>query len=155
MLQLIISQLTLTFIKHPSVKHISERIPQEERQKVKVSFKITEPKNATERKKVEQGLHNMGIGQAIKTFKFSRNSVLCDDHFHKDCIKRNLMYEHFNMQSGKNELVEGAVPTNFARQIFDQINMDGTKVLLTRHVSENKRKRDVEKDYQQVSFVSE
>ena len=96
----------------------------------------------------------MGMGQDIKTFKFSRNSVLCEDHFHKDCIKRNLMYEHFNMQPGKKELVEGAVPTIFAHQIFDQINMDGTKVLLTRHVSENKRKRDVEKDHQQVSFVS-
>ena len=28
------------------------------------------------------------------------------------------------------------------------------KVLLTRHVSENKRKRDAKKDHQQVSFIS-
>ena len=51
----------------------------------------------------------------------------------------------FNMQPGKKDLVEGAVLTIFAHQIFDQINMDGTKVLLTRHVMENKRKRDAEK----------
>ena len=57
------------------------------------------------------------------------------------------------MQPGKKDLVEGAVLTIFAHQIFDQINMDGTKVLLTRHVSENKRKREAEKDHQQVSFV--
>ena len=57
------------------------------------------------------------------------------------------MYEHFNMQPGKRELVKGAVPTIFAHQIFDQINMDGNTVLLTRHVSENKRKRDAEKDF--------
>ena len=57
------------------------------------------------------------------------------------------MYEHFNMQPGKRELAEGAVPTIFAHQIFDQINMDGNAVLLTRHVSENKRKPDAEKDF--------
>ena len=93
------------------------------------------------------------MGQDTKTFRFSRNSVLCEDHFHKDCVKRNLMYEHFNMQPGKKELVEGTVPIIFSHQIFDQINMDGTKVLLTRHVSKNKRKREAEKDHQQVSFV--
>ena len=52
------------------------------------------------------------------------------------------------------KVVEGAVPTIYAHLIFDQINMDGNKVLLTRHVSKNKRKRDAEKDHQQVSFVS-
>ena len=56
---------------------------------------------------------------------------------------------------GNKNLVEGAVLTIFAHQIFDQINMDRTKVLLTRHVSENKRKRDAEKDHQQISFVSQ
>ena len=96
----------------------------------------------------------MGMGQDIKTFKFSRNSVLCEEHFHKDCIKRNLMHDHFNMQPGKKELVE-AVPTIFAHQILDHINIDGTKVLLTRHVSESKRKRDAQKDHQRESFVSQ
>ena len=66
--------------------------------KGKSFFKITEPKNATQRKKVQQGLHNMGMVQDIKTFKFCRNSVLCGNHVHKDCIKRNLMYGLFNMQ---------------------------------------------------------
>ena len=56
---------------------------------------------------------------------------------------------------GNKDLVEGAVVTIFAHQILDQINIDRTKVLLTRHVSENKRKRDAEKDHQQVSFVSQ
>ena len=93
--------------------------------------------------------------QDIKTFNFSRNSVLCEYHFHKDFIKSNLMYERFNMQLGKKELVLGAAPTIFAHQVFDQINMDETKVLLTRHVLENKRKRNTEKDHQQVSFVSQ
>ena len=123
--------------------------------KGKSFFKIPESKNAIERKRAQQWLHNLGMEQDIKTLKFSRNSVLCEDHFHKDCIKTILMYEHFNMQPGKKELVEGAVPTNFAHQIFDQINMGGTKVLLARHVSESKRKRDAGKDHQQVSFVSQ
>ena len=33
--------------------------------------------------------------------------------------------------------------------------MDGTKIFLTKQVSENKGKRDAEKDQQQVSFVSQ
>ena len=52
--------------------------------KGKSFFKIPEPKNVTERKRAQQWLHNMSMGQDIKTFKFSRNSVLCEDHFHKD-----------------------------------------------------------------------
>ena len=123
--------------------------------KRKSFFEIPEPRNATQRKRAQQWLHSMSIGQDIKTFKFSRNSVLCENHFHKDCIKRNLMYEHFNKQPRKKELVEGVVPTIFAHQIFDPANMDGTKVLLTGHVSDNKRKGDAEKDHQQVSFVSQ
>ena len=62
------------------------------------------------------------------------------------------MYKHFNMQPGRKELVERAVPIIFADQTFDQINMDETKELFPRHVSENRRKRDTEKD---VIFVSQ
>ena len=82
--------------------------------KGKSFFKIPEPKNATEQKRAQQWLDNMGLRQDIKTFKFRRNSVLCGDHFHKNCIKRNLMYEHFNMQPGIKEFVEGTVPTIFS-----------------------------------------
>ena len=62
------------------------------------------------------------------------------------------MYKHFNMLPGRKELIERAVLIIFADQIFDQINMDETKELLPRHVSENRRKRDPEKD---VIFVSQ
>ena len=47
-------------------------------------------------------------------------------------------YNHFNMQPGKKDLVAGDIPTIFPNQIFDQIKMDGTKVLLTRHVLERR-----------------
>ena len=49
---------------------------------------------------MQQGLHNVDMGQDIKTFKFNRNSVLCGNHVHKDCIKRNLMYGFFNIKPG-------------------------------------------------------
>ena len=108
-------------------------------------FKIPEPNNAAERKKAQQLLHNIGMGQDIKTFKFSRNPVLCEDHFHKDCIKRNLMYGHFNMEPGKKELVERTVPTIFSRQIFDQINMPSmpTKVYTSQRTKENEMLRKI------------
>ena len=59
--------------------------------KGKSFFKIPEPKNAT--KRPQKWLHNMGMGQDIKTLKFSRNSVLCEDHFHNDCIKRSIYFQ--------------------------------------------------------------
>ena len=62
--------------------------------KGKSFLKIPESKNAIERKRAQQWLHNLGMEQDIKTLKFSRNSVLCEDHFHKDCIKRSLVYEY-------------------------------------------------------------
>ena len=38
--------------------------------KGKSFFKIPEPKNATEQKRAQQWLDNMGMRQDIKTFKF-------------------------------------------------------------------------------------
>ena len=34
---------------------------------------MPEPKNTAEQKTAQQWLHNMGMGQDLKTFKFSRN----------------------------------------------------------------------------------
>ena len=45
-------------------------------------FRIPETKNPTERKKAQQWLHNMGMGLDIKTLKFVKDSVLCENHFH-------------------------------------------------------------------------
>ena len=70
--------------------------------------------------------------------------------YKKDSDVRALLYA-----TTKKKLVEGAAPTTFAHQILVQINMDETKVLLTRHVSENKRNRDAEKDHQQLSCFSQ
>ena len=75
--------------------------------KGKSFFKITEPKIATKREIAQQWLHKMGMGQGIKTFKFSRNSVLCEEHFHKDCfiIKKKLLSTYIDICAIKNLLL--------------------------------------------------
>ena len=88
MLHFITSQLTLTLIRMPTWRAYKCR------NTTGKTIKVPEPKNAAEQKRAQQWLHNMSMGQDTKTFKFSRNSFLCEDHFHKGCIKRNLMYEH-------------------------------------------------------------
>ena len=70
--------------------------------KGKSFFKIPEPKNVTERKRAQQWLHNMSMGQDIKTFKFSRNSVLCEDHFHKDVTLGADTFASRNFRDEKN-----------------------------------------------------
>ena len=66
-LHFIISQLTLTFIRIPSCQAYKCTNTTGRMTKGKSFFKIPEPKNATEWKRAQQWLHNMGMGQGIKT----------------------------------------------------------------------------------------
>ena len=45
-------------------------------------LRIPEPKCSTERKRAQEWLHNIGMGQDIKTFKFVKVSLLWENHFH-------------------------------------------------------------------------
>ena len=70
--------------------------------------------------------------------------------------KGKIFFEILNLKTQKNEkkrsnvyaisvwhrakIVKGAAPTIFAHQRFDKINMDGTKIFLTKQISENKGK---------------
>ena len=45
-------------------------------------LRIPEPKCPTERKRAQEWLHNMGMEQDIKTFKFCKVSFLWENHFH-------------------------------------------------------------------------
>lgn len=46
--------------------------------KGKSFFRPLEPKNPTEQKRAQQWLCNFGMGQDVKTFKFDKDSVLCE-----------------------------------------------------------------------------
>ena len=100
------------------------------RVKNKRFYKIPDPKK--ERQHAVRSLHNMGNSKfSVSNFISSRNKVLCEDHFHINCIKRDLEFEMMGSSSGfpKRELVEGSIPTIFSHKVYDQINMDGTVVL--------------------------
>ena len=70
----------------------------------------------------------------INHFVSSRNKVLYEDHFHPNCIARDLRFKLMAESSGieKKELVPGAIRTIFSYKIYDQVNMDDT-VVLKRH----------------------
>ena len=91
----------------------------------------------------------------INNFEFSRNRVLCSDHFHSSCFERNMQSElldkdDFPQRKKPNrKLIDGAIPTIFKHKVYDEINMDGTKVLLKESAS---RKRSLDLERKHVSF---
>ena len=112
-------------------------------------YKIPNPKN--EKARASRWLHNMGNARwTVNNFVASKDRVLCSDHFHPDCFKRDLKFElmpHL-MKTKKRDFVPGAVPTIFPHKVYDEINMDGTKVVKKLSVS---RKRTLELERSQVS----
>jgi len=73
---------------------------------------ICVPKPNTEEKKVRvwQWLHTLGTGHSIETFKFGRNSVVCNDHFEQKFFKQNLKAELLGLRV-THRLTDDAIPT--------------------------------------------
>ena len=91
-------------------------------------FMIPRPLKENKKNQSLKWFHNMGTGMDIKKFSFGRNKCLCEDHFHPDCFKCDLKAELMGTNPRK-ELLPGAIPTIFKHRNFDQINMDGTKII--------------------------
>ena len=86
-------------------------------------FVIPNPiKNSAEKARAAKWLHNMGSIYNIKTFSSLSMKVLCEDHFHPDCFKIDLKAKLLKGEDRK-MLVDGAIPTIFSHNEFDQINM--------------------------------
>ena len=99
----------------------------------------------------ERWLNNMDNAKwNINNFKANKNRVLCSDHFHTNCFARDLMSElldkdKFQQRKKRDrKLVEGAIPTIFKHKVYDEININGTKVLLDESAS-RKRSLDLER----------
>ena len=79
----------------------------------KCYFKIPDPKE--NREQCTCWLHNTGNSKHdIKNFVAANHCVVCSDHFHPMCFKRDLKSELcplYDQKRAKN-LVEGAIPTN-------------------------------------------
>ena len=112
-------------------------------------YQIPNPK--LEQTRAARWIHNIGNADInVNSFVASKDKVVCSDHFHEDCIKRDLRFE---LMSGKNkskkrrELVTGAVPTIFKHKTYDVINMDGTVVASKKSAS---RKRTLKLENNQV-----
>ena len=76
LLHFIISQLTLAFIRMPTCQAYKCTNTTGRTTKGKSFFKIPEAKNATEWRRVQQWLHNMGIGQDIRVYGGHNLSIL-------------------------------------------------------------------------------
>ena len=120
---------------------------------VEVSFyRIPDPKK--DKARAARWLHNMGNSTwKISNFVATKDRVVCSDHFHPDCFKRDLKFELLPQTSQakkkkRKELVPGAVPSVFVHKVYEEINMDGTKVASTPAAS---RKRTLELERTQVN----
>ncbi|XP_066916354.1 uncharacterized protein [Clytia hemisphaerica] len=105
-------------------------------------------------------LNNMANAKwNLYNFEANRNRVLCSDHFHLNCYARDLMAEllgtdKFHQRKRRDrKLVEGAIPTIFKHKIFDEINIDGTKVLLTESASRKRSLNLERKDAEEASLA--
>ena len=100
------------------------------RVKGKSFFMIPRPVNEIEKRRGLQWLHNIGRSDIdIRTFKFGKDSVVCEDHFHPSCIRKDVIDPSLLNKRKKKELVPGAIPTIFVHKTYDQINIDGTTIL--------------------------
>ena len=115
-------------------------------------FKIPDPKIQKYREQCKRWLHNMGnLEYDINNFVAKQYRVICSDHFHPDCFKRDLKRElcpDYKETRVKRELVDGAIPTLFKHRNYDQINMDGTKIM-----SRPPSKRTLEMERANVSKI--
>ena len=111
-------------------------------------FVIPKPKNEAESLRSARWLHNIGTGHTVKEFKFSKEKVVCEDHFHEKCFNKvkEKMMSQIDSTKRYLELLPGAVPTIFNHQTYHEINMDGTCVL----TRPNSVKRRNESENQEV-----
>ncbi|XP_077983994.1 uncharacterized protein LOC144438722 isoform X1 [Glandiceps talaboti] len=72
-------------------------------------FKI--PDAAKHNDLAKQWLCNIGVECSVSNFKFSKNKVVCEDHFEPDCFQRDLRNELLNCPQKRKLLKEGAIPT--------------------------------------------
>ncbi|XP_057300901.1 uncharacterized protein LOC130635557 [Hydractinia symbiolongicarpus] len=97
---------------------------------------IPRPNSNEEKLRCLRWINNMGRADVnINTLKFGKDAVLCEDHFHPDCLKKEITLPEYFTKRKKKELVPGAVPTKFSHKTYDEINMDGTKHLQQRKLS--------------------
>ena len=60
----------------PGCSHATGRV------KKKSFFRIPKPVNDSEKDRVKKWFANLKTGLKIETFKFGKDSVHCEDHFH-------------------------------------------------------------------------
>ena len=79
--------------------------------KVKKSFFLfPKPINDAVKQQVKKWLINLETGLKIETFKFGKNSLICEEDFHSKCFARDLKSELMNLPL-KKKLIPGAIPT--------------------------------------------
>ena len=81
-------------------------------------FRIPRPVTESEKKRAAKWLHNMGMGQNVKTYVFGQDKVLCQDHFHPSCLKEDMRAKilGYKPKKEKQELLPGSLPTIFQIQ---------------------------------------
>ena len=71
------------------------------------------PNPKKEQPQAERWLHNIGTGFSINNFQFTKDKVVCSEHFHESCFERDLKAKLLGYASKRRSLKPGAVPTIF------------------------------------------
>ncbi len=78
-------------------------------------FSVPTPSTEERKAIAQRWLHNLGTGHTLKTFRFGRNSVVCEDHFHESCYEENMQARLMGYTANK-RLKRDAVPTIFVHR---------------------------------------
>lgn len=94
-------------------------------------YRVPRPNSDFEKARADRWLLNLQIGHTAETFDFTKDKVVCEDHFHVDCYQSRAYVPPSELPSEvrirKRSLKEGALPTIFSNCVYDVINLDGTK----------------------------
>lgn len=83
------------------------------------------PNPILEKDRAEKWLYNIGTGHSVNKFKFSRDKVVCSDHFHQSCFAIDKIAATLGHEAKRKNLKSGSIPTIFRYKTYDIVNMDG------------------------------
>ena len=100
------------------------------------------PNPAREKECAERWLHNIGTGHTINNFKFTRDKVVCSEHFHPSCFEVDKKGKLLGYEPKRRNLKPGAVPSIFTHKVYDVINIDGEESYQRATSSKRTKKRE-------------
>ena len=79
-------------------------------------FKSDPEKYKLEKERVTKWFHNIGRGWKLGSFQFSKDKVLCEEHFEPEMFETDVRASLMGYKPAKKRLTHKAVPTIFSHR---------------------------------------